>query len=234
MSADATAPDKELWLRPVEQLVLPALEGRIRIQGFTSAEEGTGVTSLCMTAAEVLARSGTRVLLIDLSSQAPPSGASRPWSPGRGEAAAAITPTTAGYDLLRATTTPASRFQFNNPQSLRTMLTEELSGYAVVVVDLPPLIDNRPQSFNPIACALVCDDVVLVCAQNLTTRTSAASATAAARSAGVKLTGAVWNRRGQSTPGEEMARSARKWLSFIPPLARSLDRRLRRTPLLND
>ncbi len=233
MPPDNGKPIKETWLRPVEQLVLPALESRIRILGFTGPEAGTGVSTLCRAAAEVLARSGARVLLLDLSPAAASGHDPMAWTPGRNGAMSAVAPDPAGFDVLRAGITPDSRFLFNNARSLRSTLSEELSRYSAIVVDLPPLLDARPESINPIACALVCDDVVLVCANDVTSRTSATKASQAARSAGIKLSGAVWNRRGACSTGEEMARSARRWLRFTPGLAAAVERRLKQTPLLD-
>ncbi len=233
MPPNTNTPIKETWLRPVEQLVLPALESRIRILGFTGPETGTGVSTLCRASAEVLARSGARVLLLDLSPDAASGRDPMSWTPGRNGAMSAVAPDPAGFDVLRAGITPDSRFLFNNARSLRSTLSEELSRYSAIVVNLPPLLDARPESINPIACALVCDEVVLVCAQDVTSRTSASQAAEAARAAGVKLTGAVWNRRGASTTGQEMARSARRWLRFAPRLAAAVERRLTRTPLLD-
>lgn len=229
-----TAPVKDTWLRPVEQLVLPALQNRVRILGFSAPESGAGVTTLCKAAADVLARSGARVLMLDLSSAVSDDRNGRSWSLGHGDAVDAITSTPEGYDILRAAITPETRFLFNNATSLRSTLDNELSGYGAIIVDLPPLLDTRTQSINPIASALICDEVVLVCAHGVTTRTSAREATEAARTAGIRISGAVWNRRGASTVGDEMGRTARRWLCFIPPLARSLERRFKRTPLLND
>lgn len=233
MAPRETMPIKESWLRPVEHLVLPALESRVRVIGFTAPEHGTGVTSLSRVAAEVLSRSGARVLLLDLSGNPAVVPAKKGWLPGAGNATACIERDPAGYDVLAAAFSPEGRFLFNNARSLRATLTEELKGHSAVIVDLPPLLDGRTDSINPLACALVCDEVVLVCAHEVSSRATATEAADAARRAGIKLTGVVWNQLGAPTIGQQMAEVVRRRLSFAPALANMLGLRLTRSGLLN-
>ena len=223
----------EAWIRPVEQLVLPALESRIRVLGLTSPEVGAGVTTLCHAAAETLARSGVKVLLIDFTGALQDGDPERVWVPGEQGAGAFVQRHPGGYDVLTAVVTEATRFLFNNGKRLRRTLFEDLSEYSTIVVDLPPLLGHRTDGINPVAPGLVCDQVLLVCANERTTRSSARAAVDAGKTAGLKLAGAVWNNFGAPPLGRDMARSARKSLWIMPGLARYIERRLARSPFLN-
>ncbi len=233
MVQSVTMPINEAWLRPVEQLVMPALENKIRVLGFTSPEAGTGVTTLARAAAEVLARSGARVLLICYASNDIAAAGATAWKPGEPGASQHIARHQDGYDVLTAEVNAQTRFLFNNAKRLRRSLVEDLADYGTIVVDLPPILEDKPDSINPLASALVCDQVVLVCANERTTRASASQAIEAARAAGVKIAGAVWNDLGVAPLGKDMARSAMSRLWFMPKVARFLERRLSRSRFLN-
>jgi Mrp family chromosome partitioning ATPase len=224
----------DAWLRPVEQLVLPALENKVRVLGFTAPHPGAGVSTLCRAAAETLARSGTKVLLIDFSM---PVVAANPatgiWVPGEGGAHAQVKRDPSGFDMLTAVPNTQTRYIFNNGKRLKRTLFEDLADYGVIIADLPPLLEERAESINPLAVALACDQVMLVCANNLTTRNEAAGAAEKARQAGVKLGGLVWNALAAPTLGEAMAQSARRRLALLPAVAKWLERRFSQSPFLN-
>ncbi len=224
----------ESWLRPVEQIVLPALENKVRVLGFTAPHDGAGVSTLARAAALSLTRSGLKVLLIDFSSRvSSAASATGVWVPGEGGAQSHIRRDEAGIDVLVAVPTSDTRYMFNNGKRLKRTLNEDLSDYGVIVADLPPLAEDRPDGINPLAVGLACDQVLLVCANERTTRTAAATAAEKARHAGVKLCGVVWNAFSAPTIGEDMARSARRRLAFFPPIARWFERRFSRSPFLN-
>ncbi len=223
----------ESWLRPVEQIVLPALENKIRVLGITGPHPGAGVSTLCAAAAETLARSGAKVLLIDFSTRVSPAEVPGAWVPGEAGAQTHIRRHPTGFDQLAAVATPDTRFLFNNGKRLRRTLFEDLADYTVIVADLPPLLDDGSEHVNPLAVALACDQVLMVCANGRTPRAAAGAAAEAARAAGVRLTGVIWNDFGTPTMGRDMARSARRVFSYFPPLARFLEQRLKRSPFLN-
>lgn len=233
MIATANQRLTEAWLRPVEQIVLPALESKLRVLGFASPTPGAGVTTLCQAAAETLKRSGTKVLLIDLSQKLVQSAPAKVWSPGEDSAADFVAKSPAGYDVLPGIVTPDTRFLFNNTKRLRRALTEELASYDAIIVDLPPLVQPHADGVNPIAAALVCDQVLVVCAHDQTSRSASRSATELARAAGVKLAGVVWNNFGTPPVGLDMARSVRRSLWFAPGIAAFLERRLIGSTFLN-
>jgi Mrp family chromosome partitioning ATPase len=225
-------PAPETWTRAVEQLVLPILEGRVRVLGVTSPEEGAGASTLSGAAACALARSGLKVLLIDLSPRTAAEQA-KAWVPGESGAASYVRPHAAGYDVLTAVVTPETRFLFNNGQRLRSTLTGDLGDYGAVIVDLPPLLDDERDGVNALAAALVCDQVLLVCANRRTARSDARAATELARSNGVRLSGVVWNNFGEMGLGEEIATTIKRRLRFVPGMARFADRRIARSTFLN-
>ena len=223
----------DAWLRPVEQIVLPALDGKIRVLGITAPHHGVGVSALSAATARTLARSGSKVLLLDFTQSVKADAPTATWAPGEGNAASRVRKHPSGYDVLTAEPTPETRFLFNNGKRLRRTLFEDLSEYAVIVTDLPPLVEDRTDHLNAIAVALACDQVIMVCANGRTPRAAARAATEAARNAGVRLTGAVWNDFGTPKLGLDMARSARRLFWFLPPLGRLLERRLQRSAFLN-
>ena len=83
---------QQSWVRPVEQIVLPALEGKVRVLGITSPDGKVGVSMLAEAAANTLGRSGTKVLLLDLTEAIGRDDRNRPaWTPGEVGAIKAVT-----------------------------------------------------------------------------------------------------------------------------------------------
>ena len=135
--------------------------------------------------------------------------------------------------MLVASATADSRYLFNNSKRLRKTLFEELSDYAVIVVDLPPLLETAGERINPISAALACDGVILLCARARTSRHTLARAVEMAQSSGVKFLGTVLNNYGGATVGNDLARSIRRFSRFAPRLAAWLERKVTTSPLLN-
>ncbi len=231
MSANQPLSFNPAWMRAVEQLVVPALENKVRVLGLTAPHIGAGVSSLASAAAESIARSGTRVLCVDFSQ--PVANVGGEWAPGDGTAPSRIEADPAGFDRLTAVASAESRYTFNNGKRLRRTLFDELSEYTVIVVDLPALIETETDSINPLAVALACDQVLMVCARDRTTRPQITDAAHRARQAGVKLGGIVWNDFSTPSLGMDIAGSVRRRLGFFPPLAHFLERRFARSTFLN-
>lgn len=221
------------WMRPIEQIVLPVLESKIRVLGFTSANHGAGVTSVTTAAALALAKSGIKVVVLDFTQPVANAADGSQWLPGEGGAQARITPAPGGYDLLAAIATEDTRYLFNSGKRLRRTLFEDLSEYAAVLVDLPPLLAARSDTINPVTAALACDQVLLVVANCRTSRDTARQAVELAKSSGIKLTGAIFNNCGAPTVGRDIARSARRYLAFAPALAKFIERKALGSSLLN-
>ena len=223
------------WIRPVEKIVLPALENRIRILGFTAPKSGAGVSTLCRAAAETLARSGAKVLLLDLTTTAGCAADERNakgWVPGESGMGELVTHHADGYDVLVARPQQTTRFLFNNSRRMRLTMAEELSGYAAIVVDLPPLLDADAGLINPVAAALLCDTVLLVCAKGQSSREDIRAAVDQAKLAGVKLSGTIFNEFGAKSLADQISHSIRHRLGFVPMLAGRLERMTQTSPLL--
>ena len=220
------------WVRPVEQIVLPALESRIRVLGFTAPSAGAGVSTLAAAAAETLARSGIKVLLLDLTRPATDDSSPTGWIPGDGGARELVTRAAAGYDVLTAEPHADSRFLFNNSMRLRQTLAGDLASYATIIIDLPPLLATDAHSINPVAAALLCDSVMLVCANGRTSRAGVRAAVQLAKTSGVKLAGTVFNDYGAQPLAAEIAQSVQRRLRFAPGLAARLARWAQHSTLL--
>lgn len=222
----------EAWVRPVEQIVLPALEGQVRVIGITAPNHGAGATTLCEAIAETLSKSGIKVLLLDLTRNVVPEGDRPGWLPGETPAVKHIIRHASGFDTLTAHPTSKSRFLFNNGKRLRLALKDELAEYGVIIIDLPVLLDQDTNNVNPVTAALVCDSVLMVCGREHTPREALRSAAELARSSGIKLTGVVYNELGKPSVGTEIACSLDSISRFAPNLIGWLQRRVAASPLL--
>ena len=226
---------RQSWIRPIELVVLPALDGKIRVLGFTSPGHGAGVTSVARAAAETIARSGVRTLLLDLTTAANGSALASEcagWIPGAHNVPASAQPHAAGYDILVAQPSAETRFLFNDAKRLRQALAAELRGYAVVVVDLPPLLDTGADIINPVAAALACDRVLMVYAKGLTKRVDMTAAGDLAQASGIKLEGLIFNERGEPPLGKELATKVARLTPIWPSLFGWIERRLQASPIL--
>lgn len=222
---------RQSWIRPIEQVVLPALEGKLRILGFTSPDHGAGVTSVAQAAAETIARSGIKVLLLDLTQASDAAGGGHGWIPGAPGTQQGARPHAAGYDMLLAQPSADTRFLFNDGKRLRTALADELAEYAVIVVDLPPLLDASSLIINPVTAALACDKVLMVYAKGLTKRVDMAAATDLARASGIRLEGLIFNERGQPSLAREISSTIRRFAPIWPSLFGWLDRKVQSSPI---
>ena len=211
----------EDWLQSVEQIAVSAVVNGTRVLGFTGPEAGSGVTTLSRMLAEVLARSGVRSLLVDLSrpteNAGVPAGGDEPWR--------RIVQNESQFHMLVAVPTSDSKFRFNNVAWLRQRLDQELADHDVIVLDLPPLITDRTDLINPVAAAAACDSVLMVCARGRVTRARLKEAVRLLLPAQVNLTGTILNDIDYASPGEEMARTARRFSWLAPKVSRWIERR---------
>lgn len=222
---------RQSWIRPIEQVVLPALEGKLRVLGITSPDHGAGVTSVAQAAAETIARSGIRVLLLDLTQVTEAAGGWHGWIPGASGARESARPNPSGYDMLVAHPSAETRFLFNDGKRLRLALTDELAEYAVIIVDMPPLLDASSQIINPVAAALACDKVLMVYAKGLTKRVDMTAASDLARASGIKLEGLIFNELGQPSLAKELSAKIRRLAPLWPSLVGWLDRKIQSSPI---
>jgi Mrp family chromosome partitioning ATPase len=224
------------WLRPVEQIALSTILNGTRVLGLTSPEGGAGVSTLAEAIAQMLSRSGFKVLLLDMTQpvQEPrplPAGET-PDAPDQGEQTVRILGDPGGFDVLAASSTARTRFLFNNVSWIEEMLAHEAADYSKIVMDLPPLFSNRHDLINPVAAAAACDSVLLVCARGQVTIDQVNRAMELVRSSGIRLSGTVLNELAYTPPGAEVARVVRRLFWCVPPLAGFLERKALRSKML--
>jgi len=220
------------WLWSAERIAHSALITGTGILGFTSPNGSAGVSALTRLVAEILVRSGLRVMLVDFNTptvylETSPSGSfdsHNPWQYSSGE--------NGGYTILTAKPTFETRFLFNNVSWLRQRLGEEKEAASILIADLPPVIPNRSDILNVIGPASACDAVLLVCPRGRMTRSQLVKAMSVLRAAAVNVVGTVLNDVDYLTPGEELAPQARSFFRRTPILARWMEKRVRASRLL--
>lgn len=170
-----------------------ALEDRrTRVVMFTSSMGGEGVTTVASHFASVLAADGRlHTLLVDANPRhaapVPPGGAARvrPMvAPGAGEAGAPALAMTILGDEVRAAGGRA-------PAALRAFLSTACTQFDWVVVDGPPVLEAA----ESIDLAPTADGVVFVVRSGHTRRPVALRAAELLRKSGIRILGAVLNRR---------------------------------------
>ncbi len=193
------------WSRISEQIMLSAVESRIRVLGFTSPAAGSGVSTVARVVAEAFAQAGTKTLLLDLTAPVRTDARVPAWSPGAPGAAEAAIIEASGLAVLTADATTRTRALFNNIEHLQKTLQRDLATYTAVIVDLPAVVEDEPARLNPIAAARACDAVLMVCLTGHVDRSELHDAAAALKPAGVNLSGLVLNDYYSTTLGEEVA-----------------------------
>lgn len=187
----------EAWWPSVEQIMLSAMDAKIRVLGIVGVERGAGVSTLSQMLATGFARADMRALSIDFSSPraaAETSVRATDWSP-KHIAPGAITEHPHGYDLLVAPRKPELCRLFNNVEATKAMFAEQLNDYNVIIADLPPMIREATNGVNSIAIARACDAVVMVCVAGRTKSENIRTALGDLSAAGVQLSGTVMNER---------------------------------------
>jgi hypothetical protein len=232
---------KNAWAPAVEQIVLSAQEQGLRVVGFVSPQQQSGIRELAPMVAETMARAGLPTLLIDLSAgedwrssmsrdaQGPACGA--PWSPGVRERVQPLIRNQGGADSLKVTTHLDARFRFNNVKALRQALAEEFERYDRIVLMLGDV--GVRSGVNPLGPAAACDAVYLLCVPNEIGRSDLGDVVASLKIAGARIGGVVLNDSDQSTPGAEMANWIETRLGFVPAFSSWLARKVRAARLLN-
>ena len=179
------------WMRPAEQVMLAAVDGKTRVVGIISPQSASGVSTLCQMVAECYSRSGQQTLLADFTLPVI-TGNQRAWVPGENP----LEETRAdprGYDTFSVQATVATRSQYNSVDKLRHFFNEDLSGYKAIIVDLPAILERREDSINPLAAARACDVVIMVCMTGRIKQQQVKLALAELALAGVQIGGTVLN-----------------------------------------
>jgi Mrp family chromosome partitioning ATPase len=220
------------WLRPIEEIMLAAVDSKVRVLGVLSPEAGAGVSTACRMLAESHCRSGAKTLLVDLTQTVQQAETDGAWAPGDG-AAQLIQVQASGVDLLAVRPTAETRPAFNNVDVMRRMFKDELAAYEAIIVDLPPVLNRREDLINPLAAARACDAVIMVCMIGLIKQHEVEETLSVLRTAGVQLGGTVLNDMRNPTLGAEMAAAARRIARLSPKLAAWLQKKLLASSFLN-
>jgi Mrp family chromosome partitioning ATPase len=198
----------ESWLRPIERLALFARERKCRAIGFVSPDAGAGTSRVCEEVAQALARSGSKTLLLDLSTLVQSLDKTPAWVPGIKGAAASVTADRRGFERLEAAATPDTRFLFNNVERLRWTMFDDLAAYQMIVVDLPSVLDAGADALNGVAMAAACDAAYLVCRMSQITRPRLERTVKQLKGGGVEIAGTVLNDATADMPGGKRLRKA--------------------------
>jgi Mrp family chromosome partitioning ATPase len=156
-----------------------------RTIGFVAPHRGAGVSTLCRMAAELIGRSGSRTLLVDLSVPVAAEHSEALWSEA--------SPTLFGFDVARSTGGQSTALRFNRSEWFRDVLTRQFASHEKLIIDLPPLLTPDRDSINPTAAAAACDVVVLLVTRGSLSPREVEDSAALLRSSGANLAGTVLN-----------------------------------------
>lgn len=222
----------EAWVKPVENIVLTALEDKQRVLAITAPHTDAGTDAIAEIMASVLHRSGRRILLINLAHKISES-ANSCWTPGREAITGFIRRSDDGYDILDCHVTKDARFNFNNTAVLRKCLEEDCKEYEAIVVELPPVEVDNASMISPLSMAAACDKVFVVCVKSYTERMAMNEACELLRNAKVPLGGVIYSQHGSGKLGEEIAADIKRYLFWFPPLRNWLAGRAKGSRFLN-
>ena len=223
------------WTRIAEQIMLSAVESKIRMLGFTAPVSGSGTSAVAREVAEAFARSGRKTLFLDLTTAVRPSLAPGVWTPGSGDALAAVSVLPSGLMVLEADATEGSRKLFNNTDYLQRMTSEELAEFSAIVMDLPAVREDEPSRLNPLAAARLADAVLMVCLTGHIDRSQLSTAVEGMKPAGAKLAGLVLKHYFPPTPCPDISTATTRTLGrLMPGLARRIAGSARSSRFLND
>jgi hypothetical protein len=219
----------EGWLKAAEQIVQFAGSRNASILGFLSIDGNAGVSTLSRAVCHVVSLGKAKVALIDLASPAPDVAAFAETAPkDRLTWHKTTVNSPAEYDVVAAA---GSRHCFNDGYLLQHQWKHELETYSTLVLDLPPVLHERSDLLSPLAAATSCDAVFLVCLRGKTAKGQLAEAIDLIRLAGINLF-LVINDRDYTSPGEEIARTARACSKVVPRLASWVERKVLSSELL--
>ena len=195
----------EDWSRTAEQIMLSAVESKIRVLAITSPFGASGVSTTAQGLAAAFARSGRKALLIDLTEPIHRDGRTGGWVPGEPLPADAIKVGVDGLATLSVVPSAANQSLFSNVELLQKVFQRDLASYANIVLDLPAISDEDMERLNPIAAARAADAVLMVSLTGLTDRAELAEATQKLRQVGANITGVILNDQFCATLAEEIA-----------------------------
>jgi Mrp family chromosome partitioning ATPase len=203
----------------VEQIAMTVRDRKLRLLGLAAPQFDPGTSQLVREVAQVLARAGISTLLVDMTggrgaSSADASGTS--WVPKAAATTAKPATVESGFDVIAAASGAAARAAFNDPQRLRDSLLEQFPKYAMILLDLPALVDHEAEYLNGVAGAAAADGVLMVCVMGEVEQATVERAVDLVRTAGGKLQGTVIDDRRNPPLRIAMARPVMKYSRFVP------------------
>jgi hypothetical protein len=231
--------------RALEQVLLVALRRCPKTIGFVAPEPGRSSSVCAREVAEIAARAGRVTLLIDLTDPTDLLGPrlSGYFSTGVGSDSS-IKRNNEGMEVIPRQERGESEPRYSVYVGIFALslldagrARERLAGffpqYDLAILNLPPLLDAPIHSINPIAVGAACDQVFLVCQRGRLRRDRFLRATEMARSGGCDLAGIINDESSYTSPGREIAGLARRLAIVSPGLAKTAERYLLASALLN-
>jgi hypothetical protein len=191
------------------------------------------VRVLCEEVAEVLAKSGSRTILIRLAEPQIPADVVVHWTPGQAGAGGAVRPNARGFDELVVHSGSDIRFLFNNPEGLRFTFCQDLAIYQMVVVELADVLCSNALAINAASVATACDATYLVCRTGFATKAAVREAARALANCGVRLAGTILNDDCAPTPARDLAKWPRRLQNLAPGWSSRLARIISTSNVLN-
>lgn len=189
-------------LRLVQRIFLPQTQEPPRVVVFAGVDHGNGCSGVCLSVAEALARSDDGpVCLVEANFRSPALPALFGTTNHHGLADAlrqegpirtfAKRVSGANLWLLSSGSLAADSSNLLNREGLKNRIAELRSEFEFIVIDAPPLTRYA----ETISLAQSTDGLVLVLEANSTRREAALAAVEGLRSSGIKILGAVLNKR---------------------------------------
>lgn len=203
----------------------------------TAATLGEGVTTFALALARRGAAGGLKTLFVDadvarghatsLLGLSP-----RFWSPSELSPRTVVRVERYGFGVLPAPI-GADPLTFRSRDTLRRMFDAALKDFDLIVVDTTAIGDATDYSIPAEVVAAACDATILVVLANVTSEHLVRMAVSRLAAADARLWGAVMNDRSNPSLADELCRQAGRLAPVAPGLARSLQRLVRSSALLN-
>ena len=134
-----------------------------------------------------MAANGAKTLVVSLSNShlqeaAPPSA----------RRVASVIPSAHGYDILPCFDAEGQPVD-SNAFHLREAHDKEFAGYERIILDLPPVLDQRANDSSALALAPLCERILMVCVIGETEATELSEAVSLLRGAGGIVSGIISN-----------------------------------------
>lgn len=198
----------------VERVHLATLAKGTRSLALTGVCAGMGTSGLAHAMARRAARGGGKVLLVCID--AAEGIVHNAFLPGDGQAISHSTAVADGFDMLKLSPPASSRDRWNDTSTLKRFFETELSNYAVIIADLPPIDRSRAQAIDPAIAAAACDAVIVVAMTGHTTDAALAACAQTLRECGAPLRGLVANDRMAPTMAAEIAWELARLRRLLP------------------